>query len=232
MSRFQRLLFAAVASGTIAGLAWFTLQYFAVIPLITSAETYEAAAHQAAHGDSHQHTDEGWRPDDGWQRASLTGLATVLTGIGFASMLFGVIALTGRSLDATRGALWGLSAFVCFGFAPALGLPPQPPGVAVADVWDRQIWWGATVLGTAAGLYLMSQRSRSWLVKLVGLVCLVLPHVIGAPVASGENVVPAALVRQFMTASLVTTGLFWLTLGALGGAIHRRYLAVASDPGQ
>ncbi len=231
VSKFRRLMFVALASGTISGLIWFGFQYFTVIPLIETAETYEAAAHDATNGATHQH-DEAWRPANGWQRNSFTALATLLTSIGFASILFGFMSLAGLRIDAGRGALWGLSAFACFGLAPALGLPPQPPGVAVADLWDRQLWWAATVFATAAGLYLVVGQSRSWLLKLGGIVCLVLPHAVRAPTTAGENVVPASLVHQFTTASLLTTGLFWLTLGVIGGFIYNHYQLAESDSKQ
>jgi cobalt transporter subunit CbtA len=223
MSQFRRLLYVALVSGTLAGLAWFGFQYYTILPLIATAEVYESAAHESTHHSSQPHDhDEGWRPANGWQRNSYTALATVLTSIGYASMLFGLVSLSGRRLDARRGAMWGLAAFVCFGLAPALGLPPQPPGVAVADLADRQLWWAGTVLATATGLYLVVQLSRPWPLKLSGLVCLALPHLIGPPVAIGDTVIPAALTRQFVTSSLVATGLFWLTLGALGGLIYSR----------
>ncbi|MBI3470366.1 MAG: CbtA family protein [Candidatus Solibacter usitatus] len=224
MSQFRKLLLVSLASGALAGLVWFGAQYFAVIPLIETAESYEAAAHQG-----HPHEGEGWRPANGWQRTSSTALATILTGIGFAAILFGWVAVAGRPLDARRGALWGLAAFVCFGLAPALGLPPQPPGVAVADLTDRQLWWAGTVIATAIGLYLIAAPSGSWLWRLGGVVCLALPHAVGAPIAAGENLVPAHLVRQFTLASLATTGLFWLTLGASGGFLFDRYQPMALD---
>ena len=232
VSEFRRLFLVVVASGTLAGLLWFGAQYFAVIPLIETAETYEAGAHDAAHGASHQHDEEGWRPADGWQRNAFTALATVLTGIGFSAILFGMLSLAGRRIDAKRGALWGLAAFACFSLAPSLGLPPQPPGVAVADVFDRQLWWAGTVVATAVGLYLITARSRSWLLKLGGIVCLVLPHAVGAPVAAGETIVPAQLVRQFMIASLAATGMFWLALGVIGGLIEDRYQSVGPRAGR
>jgi len=227
VSAFRRLIVIAVASGTFAGLVWFGLQYLAVVPLIQAAEKYETAAQAATRGDSHQHH-EGWHPASGLQRNSFTALATVLTSIGFASILFGLLSLAGRRLDARRGSLWGLAAFACVSLAPALGLPPQPPGVAVADLGDRQLWWLATVLATAMGLYLIVGQSRSWALKLGGIVCLVLPHAVGAPVAAGENVVPASLMHHFVVASLATTGLFWLTLGFVGGFIYSHRNA-ASD---
>jgi cobalt transporter subunit CbtA len=221
VKELRRLFLAAVASGSLAGLLWFGAQYAAVIPLIEKAETYEAAAHP------HQHAEEGWQPADGWQRNAFTLMATVLTGISFSAILFGLLYLAGRRIDARTGALWGLAGFVCFSLAPSLGLPPEPPGVAVADVFDRQLWWAATVVATAIGLYLVAARSRSWLLRLTGIVCLVLPHAVGAPVAAGETLVPAQLVRQFMIASLAATAMFWLALGIIAGFIEGR---VASRP--
>lgn len=223
MSQFRRLALVAITSGTLAGLAWFALQYFAVIPLIEIAETYEAASHRANSGNAHDHENEAWRPAAGRQRNTYTGLATVLTSIGFAAILFGLMGITGRLIDARRGVLWGLAAFTCSALAPALGLPPPPPGVAVAGLFDRQLWWVATVIATAAGLALIAGRSRSWLLGIGGVACISLPHWIGAPMATGGNIVPMQLVWQFTLASLATTGMFWLILGTLGGFIYNRY---------
>ena len=205
MRAFRRLIVVALTAGTLSGLVWFGLQCFTVIPLIETAETYETAA-------SHDHQDHGARLG----RNSLTALTTVLTAIGFAAVLFGVVSLTGRRLDAKSGALWGLAAFACIGVAPALGLPPQPPGTAVADLASRQWWWLGTVVATGLGFYWITGSARPPLRISVGIVCLLLPHVIGAPVAVGENVVPPSLVRQFEVASLAAAGVFWLMLGAVG----------------
>jgi predicted cobalt transporter CbtA len=51
---------------------------------------------------------------------------------------------------------------------------------------------------------------------------MLLPHLIGAPVATGPNSVPAELVRRFTIASVVTTGIFWLLAGTIGGLIYSR----------
>ncbi len=213
-------MLVALSSGAVAGLLLFAVQHFAVVPLIEAAETYETAAHQ-----SMPHDDVGWQPADGWQRTSLTALATVLSGIGFAAILFGALALTGQPVDARRGALWGLAGFACFSLAPALGLPPQPPGVAVADLSARQLWWAGTVISTAAGLWLLAGQGRRWAHRIGGAACLLLPHLIGAPIADGQSAVPAQLIRQFTIASLATTGLFWLLLGTVGGFIYSRHEA-------
>lgn len=220
MIQFRRLMLAVFGSGALAGLILFAIQHFTVVPLIQSAETYEAAEREAHTGAPHQ--DEGWQPAEGWERTFFTALTTVLTGVGFAAMLLGVMALTGRTINTQRGALWGLAAFVCVSLAPALGLPPQPPGVAVADLHQRQLWWVGTVIATAVSVWLIAGQRRPWLLRACGAVCLLLPHLIGAPVAAGQNVIPVELVRRFSIASVATTGIFWLLAGALGGLIYSR----------
>lgn len=220
MNQFRKLMLVVLSSGALAGLALFAIQHYTVIPLIKTAETYEAAAQQANSGMTRD--DKRWHPADGWERTSLTALTTILSGIGFAALLFGSVSLTGDRVNARRGALWGLAAFVCFGLAPALGLPPQPPGTAIAGVYERQVWWIGTVIATAVGLWLLAGATRAWPLRIAGVVCLALPHLIGAPAASGHNAVPAELIHRFTIASLLTTGIFWLLLGAIGGFISSR----------
>lgn len=222
MSRFRNLMFVVFATGAISGFTLFLVQRFTVIPLIRTAETYEAG--QRANSGA-PHEEEGWQPAEGWERTSFTAITTILTGIGFAAIFFGALALAGTPVNARRGALWGLTAFVCFGLAPALGLPPQPPGTAVAGVAERQFWWIGTALATAAGLWLLAGKQRPWHLRIAGVVCLLLPHLIGAPAASGPSAVPARLLRWFAITSLVSTGVFWLLLGTIGGFLYSRYEA-------
>jgi len=206
----RRLIVVAWTAGTLSGLVWFGLEYFTVIPLIEAAEKYETTA-------SHDHENPGTHLG----RNSLTAATTVLTAIGFAAVLFGAVSFTGRRLDVKSGAAWGLAAFACISVAPALGLPPQPPGTAVADLANRQLWWLGTVVATALGLYWIAVPPRRPLRISAGVACLLLPHLIGAPMAMGENVVPASLAHQFQIASLTATGIFWLTLGSVGGFLSK-----------
>jgi cobalt transporter subunit CbtA len=222
MNQFRRLMLVTFASGTVAGLVLFIVQHFTVIPLIETAETYEAASHDSISAVDQAHQNEEWHPVDGWQRTCVTALTTMLTAIGLAAIFFGLVALGGKPFDLRRGALWGLAAFACFGLAPALGLPPRPPGVAVADLSGRQLWWVATVIATAIGFWLIAGQQRAWRLRIGGLVCLSVPHLVGAPIATGDNVVPADLIRQFTIASLATSGIFWFLLGTLGGFIYNR----------
>ncbi len=208
----------ALVAGALAGLVSFGIQHFAVVPLIQQAETYESAAHTA----EGVHEDEGWQPAEGWQRTSLTALATILTGIGYAAVLFGIANLSSKPINLKRGALLGVAAFACVALAPALGLPPQPPGVPLADLHDRQLWWLGTALVTALGLWLIFRSKPSWAARIAGVVCLAAPHFIGAPVNPPNTTVPLKLVYAFEAASLLTTGTFWLLLGAAGGFLQDR----------
>jgi cobalt transporter subunit CbtA len=119
--------------------------------------------------------------------------------------------------------LWGLAAFLCIDLAPAFGLPPQPPGVPVADIYARQLWWLAAVITAAVGLWLLSDRSKSLPVRLLGLLVAILPHAFGAPVAQGVSSVPASLIREFAVVSILTTGIFWISLGTFGGLLFQRF---------
>jgi predicted cobalt transporter CbtA len=45
---------------------------------------------------------------------------------------------------------------------------------------------------------------------------------IGAPTVAIESSVPASLVHQFTLLSIMTTGLFWIALGLIGGLLSQR----------
>jgi len=226
MQRLRTLFLAALASGALAGLLLFAVQHVVMVPLILTAETYEdaaEAAQPATDQHAHDHAAAAWQPAEGLERTVYTALASVLSGIGFAALLLGAVALSGRQLDLRRGLLWGAAGFLCFALAPALGLPPKPPGAAVGDLAARQLWWLGTALATAGGLWLIAAW-RSWPARIGGVALLLLPHLIGAPLPVGEDLVPAALQRQFALASVASSAVFWLALGAIGGALYRRLL--------
>ena len=80
----------------------------------------------------------------------------------------------------------------------------------------------STVVATAIGLWLLASKGRTWLLRIGGVVCVTLPHLIGAPATTGQNAVPAELIHRFTIASLATTGMFWLLLGTVGGFLSSR----------
>ena len=132
--------------------------------------------------------------------------------VGFALMLAGLYTLRapGRTW---QGLLWGLGGFAVFNLAPSLGLPPEVPGTAAADLLLRQYWWIGTALATAVGLGLIA-FGRNWALRILGLALLLVPHLIGAPQPEvHESLAPEALAQEFVYASLLTNALFWAALG-------------------
>ena len=115
-----RILLAAILAGVMAGVFTTAIQHFAVAPLILEAETYEnaatgdAAAH--AHEDT-QHDHEAWAPAAGLERAFFSGLANILTAIGFGLVLTAGFVL-GGAVDWRRGIMWGLAGFAAVHLAP------------------------------------------------------------------------------------------------------------------
>lgn len=251
MSTFRAIVFASVIAGFIVGLIVTVVQQFGTVPLILKAEVFEKAAemhqHEAPataqpaaaghdhadhdhaahdHGD-HDHGAGAWEPRDGFERNAYTAAANILTAIGFALLLAGFFAVrsgaTGASVSWHEGLLWGLAGFAVFTLAPGLGLPPELPGVPVAPLLSRQIWWLAAVLATAGGLALIAFR-RSVPAAIAGVILLTLPHLIGAPeLANIETNVPSSLTHQFVTAVTVTSLVFWTLLGGLTSAVFARF---------
>ncbi|HEY0918157.1 CbtA family protein, partial [Devosia sp.] len=155
MHLFQRIVFAAVLAGLAAGLGMSALQHWKVTPLILIAETFESpapASHaHAAETPDPSHDEATWAPADGVERTAYTVLANVLTAIGFALLLAAASVLTGLPVTARNGIVWGVGGFVAFQLAPAVGLPPELPGMVAAELGARQAWWWATALSTGAG---------------------------------------------------------------------------------
>jgi len=212
--RFRWLLFSAVCAGVIAGLVVGAVHLLIHVPLIEQAEVYETAATatpvpapSAAAAHEHEHAPETR------MRAVLTLIADMLAGIGFALLLCAGLSLRGGAMSVAGGFGWGLAGFGAFALAPALGLPPELPGMDAADLIDRQVWWLATVIATASGLALIVFGHRLWR-ALAGVALLLAPHLIGAPHPPAHvSAVPEALARTFVVASIGTNLLFWAVLG-------------------
>ncbi|MEE8270454.1 MAG: CbtA family protein [Alphaproteobacteria bacterium] len=219
-----RVLLVAVAAGIVAGLAATVLQLARVTPLILEAERYETAAANGLDGEAPAGDDDAaWAPADGAERLAYTLLANVLTGIGFGLLLAAGFVLRGRRVDWRRGLVWGVAGFAVFSLAPALGLPPELPGISAAALGARQVWWLGAVLATGAGLAVIAFLPRT-VFRIAGAVLIVLPHLVGAPhPAAPGGGVPPALAAEFTVASLASAALFWTVLGGVGGLLFDRF---------
>jgi cobalt transporter subunit CbtA len=224
---FKRIAQTAGFTGLIAALFLTLLQSFWVVPLILQAETYENAPTEQVHEHAenapagHVHDEEAWSPQDGWQRILSTTGGNLVVAVGFALMLAGLYTLRAPG-KTSQGVLWGLAGFAVFTLAPTLGLPPELPGTAAADLTQRQIWWIGTAASTAAALALIV-FGKNWLLKVLGVAILVVPHIIGAPQPPvHESLAPEALESQFKIASLLTNALFWIAMGVISAWLFRR----------
>ena len=234
MDYFRNIVMLAAIAGAIAGLGMTVAQSFTTVPLILKAETFErqgeleapAAAHEhAAETPAHSHGDEeGWAPEDGFERTAFTAAANIVTGIGFALLLIAVSELFGGIRDWRQGVYWGLAAFAVFTLAPGLGLPPELPAMPVADLGARQVWWIGTVVAAGVALWLLFYQ-RSLLGVLAVIALLVVPHIIGAPQPdSHESPIPESLHHSFVVAVVLTTLVYFALLGGLAGYFRDRFI--------
>lgn len=242
---FSRIVATGAAAGIVAGLLLTGVQHLQVTDIIRTAETYEVAAeatpapahthehaqaheqaHEHEHADAHEHGEHkhgGWQPEPGFERTAFTALADVSMAVGYALLLAAVLTLRGKDSNWRQGLLWGAAGYAVFFVAPSLGLPPELPGTQAAPVVARQAWWLCAAGGTAAALALLIW-GRHWSRKLLAVVLLVVPHLVGAPQpAVHGGVAPAELARAFIVASALANAAFWLALGALTGHFHHRF---------
>ncbi len=236
---FRHIVLSAVIAGLITGVLITLVQMFTTVPLIAQAEVYEQSGEKpeesaavaevgadAVHDRSaHDHDAGTWEPKDGFERTFYTGVTTVLVAIGYA-LLLGACFSQMRSVGWRTGLALGVAGFLIFQLAPALGLPPEPPGSPYADLVARQLWWVGTAVATALALgawfYARSHSKVIWIP--VGIVLILLPHVIGAPqpVESQVAIVPHELSHRFALAAMFTAAIFWLALGSIQGYVFGR----------
>ncbi len=239
-----KVLLAALAAGLFAGIFMVPLQASRVTPLILQAEVYErsAAKHDhgaveiaAAPGQNMTKTDEmtamaapdGHGHDDAplfFGRFWNTLLANLVTGAGYGLMMAGISMAVGVNVKFSTGLVWGALGWLCVQLLPALGLPPAVPGSPESELDGRQIWWVMTIILSVSGFCILL-LTKPIAMKLLGLICLVSPHVYGAPqpIDISSNV-PSYLAAQYAVATLATTLFFWLVLGlALGWFMDRTH---------
>jgi cobalt transporter subunit CbtA len=239
----RETVLAAIVAGLIAALVFTVVQSVWVTPLILQGEVYEDAAeahevvgghhhdeaHEASHDVGGHHHDEGeWKPEDGWQRTLFTFGANLLMGVGYAFVLVSLYLLWREPRKILGGAVYGLAGFLVFFAAPGLGLPPELPGTAAAELGIRQEWWAMTAAATAIGLFLLFSQNR-WPLRLLGVAIVIAPHFIPAPQPAVESsLAPADLQSQFRVATTIANAVFWLALGITSGVAFRKLVSVGT----
>ncbi|VAX00618.1 Predicted cobalt transporter CbtA [hydrothermal vent metagenome] len=229
----KNLFTVAALSSLSAGILLTLIQQFQVVPAIIEAESYEQSpavehgasesGHVHAHTESdHAHDDSAWAPQDGLQRTLFTAGANIVIALGFALLIGAATVLRGITLNWRTGLLWGLAGYAVFFVAPSLGLHPELPGTAAADLQSRQYWWLATIACSAVGLALLVFSPRVVL-KILGGLLILLPHVVGAPLPDVHSALaPADLIQRFIIATIIANAVFWLALGGLYGFFQQK----------
>ena len=217
----RSLLLPALTAGIAAGLLTALLQELYLVPLILQAEAVElGGAEHVRHG---------------LDRMLYTALFDCLGAFGFALLLAAGFAWRG-AVSWKQGLGWGLAGYASFALAPALGLPPELPGVETAALAARQLWWIGCALATATGIACCAFGSvRS--MRLLGVMMIVLPHFIGAPAGEELSALPVGLPRSFALGSLAVSLVMWVVIGIVTAAVMTRNLSspsiseTASSPG-
>ncbi|WP_152497434.1 CbtA family protein [Roseovarius sp. THAF8] len=221
---FTRLLTSALFAGAAAGLIIALLQLFFVQPVLLHAELYEGG--ELVHFGTDSTVSA--TPDLPGFDAVRDGLSIVFTMLiysGYAMVLVALMSLAenrGAAINARTGLIWGVAGFVAVHLAPGFTLAPEVPGVAAADVYERQVWWFATVLTAAIAMWLIA-FSRNWAGWGAAVVLLLAPHVIGAPepeVFTGP--VPTEIGALFASRALGIGLAAWVMLGAFAGFFWSR----------
>ncbi|MDH3335781.1 MAG: CbtA family protein [Rhodospirillaceae bacterium] len=226
---FPAVLIAGIAGGIIVSI----LQAILLAPLMDFAEFLEMGA----------------RPEDYVAPKGIFALALsnpemtlntfafdALGGVSFALIIGAAMVFQNRAISLKTGFIWGLFGWFAFSLAPALGQPPALPGSAYIDLEARQLWWWLCVASTSVGIVLLvfigdwagecgikAGIRNGWWPKVVGAVLVLLPHILGAPEsAQQDSNIPAHLSRDFALYSLISTFVFWQTIGgALGFMLGR-----------
>ena len=212
---FSRILVSGLFAGFAAGLIAALLQLVFVQPILLHAELYESG--QLTHfGAAKTGAAAAVAGGIDLVRDGLSVLFTTLIYTGYALILVAAMALAedrGYRIAVQQGLLWGLAGFVAVQFAPAVGLPPELPGSAAAEMGLRQAWWFATVGATAAGIALIA-FGKGWTARGIAAALILVPHVIGAPhPETFAGPVPPELAGLFAGRALGVGLVAWVLLG-------------------
>ena len=227
MELFKRLLIVALLSGTLSGILLSTIQFVGVVPLILEAESYEKSEKETLNHSQttmSQHHDDAWMPSDGLERNFYTLVSNLVFSVALALALVAIYSLSDKK-SSWYGLGWGLAGFAIFYLAPTLVYRPTLPGAIEADLLLRQLWWIATVEGTAFGLA-MIVFAKHWLLKTLGVMLVVLPQFVGSPPGEVVIKVPELLMNRFFFVNFMTNLFYWSFLGFITVTIYNRHSEV------
>jgi cobalt transporter subunit CbtA len=250
MALFQRLIWGALVVALLVGSVQAALQQWQAMPIILSAETFEAqkavpaplAAHDHDHANDHQHTEAGndWAPADGLERTMWTLVANLLHVFSMALLMFAVMGVWVWKRGAQPAPLRlafivAAAGWLSLHFWPSLGLPAEIPGMDAARLGSRQGWWLL-----AAGCAALACASAAWLRTrwrwFAAVAWLAVPFAWGAPQHASDPLAgfgadAQAQLRTLAAHFVWVTGwislTLWASLGAACGVVFQRWLQPA-----
>ncbi len=200
----RKLFTAALVAGAITGLISTLAQLWLLQPLLQAAETLEVGHH--SHDTSHL------------VRHVFTLAVNIINYCGFAFVLTALMQLfqpESKLPFCITGLLWGGLGYVAVILSPTLGLSPNLPGMAAAEIDIRQIWWlGAVLTATASCWLAFASRLPVWRYAIAVLVFLA-PHIYGAPISDEVSNIPAEWGALFATRSVGISFISWMILGVI-----------------
>lgn len=224
---FRNLVFCAFALAVIASAVLSVYQIFWITPIIIDAETYEITAPILSPQSSEIAI---WTPENGTQRHGWNFTSNLLVSFAFSLILLSVMSIK-KTITTFGGIGWGGAAYLTVFVAPALGLPPEIPGMEAGYLEGRQAWWLFTVLAIALSLWLIAYQAIAY--KIIGVFLAISPYVIGVPQPTHPpfiNTNPQAiealtlLWQQFVIQTSIANLLLWLVIGAGSGFLVTRYI--------
>ena len=170
---FSRIIVSGLFAGALGGIIAGFLQWFFVQPVLLHSELYETGI--LTHFDD---SSNSAHPDLEYIQPIRDGLSLIFSMLiytGYALILIAAMLLREQKSETNitfhQGIIWGVSGFFVVHLAPAISLPPEVPGVAAAELQLRQIWWFATTLLTAGGLWIIAFTKKGSRF-IIGAACL------------------------------------------------------------
>lgn len=224
---FRQIFLIACLTALVASLGFSLYQLHFINPIIFAAELYEMAEPVDIHA---MPPIKEWAPDDGIERSFYTILANFLMCLAYSLILASAMLFRGTS-STLKGFTWGMAAYLTLFVAPSIGLPPEIPGMEAADLNLRQNWWFLSVVLTGIGLAVFAFSPLYY--KGAGLILILLPHLIGAPVAEIHGFShpdPSAVAKltelwqQFILHTSIANALLWLIIGITTGFLCQKFI--------
>jgi len=177
------------------GLVATGLQQWQVLPLLFEAETFERRLSESAEGER----SEPWAPEDGAERTGYTILSNLAITWAFTLSLHAALLVRNKAASARAGMGIGAAGWVTFILSPCAGLSPELPGMAGAELIQRQRWWVGAVAASAIGIAVamggahavraaglpaagrVAHAVRLGAIWILGAMLLLTPHIVGAP---------------------------------------------------